>query len=197
MPINPTTLKAQIDTEITNETVDFAITPGDVGGRMKDSIDYTTEQIALAEVLTNKSTDVSTDGTSDIKYPSVKAVKDYVDQEVLSTQKFKAIVLKIERDTGSGAYTVTEILNDFPSINFTCEDSSTTGTSITADANVFTANKTEIISGIYNGSGTNIYFFTDGGDALQTLRILKFCKYDGSQTRPSGFNIKITIKVYN
>lgn len=44
MPINPTTLKAQIDSEITNETVDFAITPAEVGGRMKDAIDYTTEQ---------------------------------------------------------------------------------------------------------------------------------------------------------
>ena len=46
MPINPTTLKAQIDAEITSETVDFAITPAEVGGRMKDTIDYTTEQIA-------------------------------------------------------------------------------------------------------------------------------------------------------
>ncbi len=43
MPINPTTLKALIDTQITNETVDFAITPAEVGGRMKDAIDYTTE----------------------------------------------------------------------------------------------------------------------------------------------------------
>ncbi len=44
MPINPTTLKALIDTQITNETIDFAITPAEVGGRMKDAIDYTTEQ---------------------------------------------------------------------------------------------------------------------------------------------------------
>jgi hypothetical protein len=47
MPINPTTLKELIDTQITNETVDFAITPTEVGGRMKDTIDYTTEQVAL------------------------------------------------------------------------------------------------------------------------------------------------------
>lgn len=79
MPINPTTLKALIDTQITNETVDFSITPGEVGGRMKDTIDYTTEQIALAEVLTNKSTNVATDGASNTKYPSVKSVKDYAD----------------------------------------------------------------------------------------------------------------------
>lgn len=49
MPINPTTLKASIDTQITNETVDFAITPAEVGGRMKDCVDYTTEQSALKE----------------------------------------------------------------------------------------------------------------------------------------------------
>jgi hypothetical protein len=79
MPINPTTLKALIDTQITNETVNFAITPAEVGGRMKDTIDYTTEQIAASELLANKSTNVATDGLSNTKYPSVKAVKDYAD----------------------------------------------------------------------------------------------------------------------
>jgi hypothetical protein len=79
MPINPTTLKAQIDTEITNETVDYSITPAEVGGRMKEIVDYTTEQSALKENLTNKSTNLVTDGASNTKYPSVKAVKDYAD----------------------------------------------------------------------------------------------------------------------
>jgi hypothetical protein len=78
MPINPTTLKALIDTEITNETVDFAITPAEVGGRMKDTVDYTTEQSALKEDLTNKSTNVAL-GTSDTLYPTQNAVKAYVD----------------------------------------------------------------------------------------------------------------------
>ncbi|MEN9730511.1 MAG: hypothetical protein RLZ91_1629, partial [Bacteroidota bacterium] len=35
--------------------------------------------LTLKESLANKSTDVSADGTSNTKYPSVKAVKDYVD----------------------------------------------------------------------------------------------------------------------
>jgi hypothetical protein len=83
MPINPTTLKALIDTQITNETVDFAITPAEVGGRMKDTIDYTTEQIAASELLVNKSTNVAIDGLSNTKYPSVKAVKDYADSIVV------------------------------------------------------------------------------------------------------------------
>jgi hypothetical protein len=58
MPINPTTLKALIDTQITNETVDFAITPTEVGSRMKDTIDYTTEQIATVTATPDATTSV-------------------------------------------------------------------------------------------------------------------------------------------
>lgn len=47
MPINSTTLKLLIDTQITNETVDLAITPAEVGGRMKDIIDYVDQEVAL------------------------------------------------------------------------------------------------------------------------------------------------------
>lgn len=52
MAINPTTLKALIDTQITNETIDFAITPAEVGGRMKDTIDYSTEVATIYDVQT-------------------------------------------------------------------------------------------------------------------------------------------------
>jgi hypothetical protein len=41
-------------------------------------------QNANAEQIANKSISVTVDGTSDIKYPSVKAVKDYVDGQVTS-----------------------------------------------------------------------------------------------------------------
>jgi hypothetical protein len=51
MAINPTTLKALIDTQITNETVNFAITPTEVGERIKDTVDYTTEQILNISLL--------------------------------------------------------------------------------------------------------------------------------------------------
>ena len=52
MAINPTTLKALIDTQITNETVDFSITPAEVGDRMKDAIDYSTEVATIYNVQT-------------------------------------------------------------------------------------------------------------------------------------------------
>lgn len=70
MPINPTTLKALIDTQITNETVDFAITPAEVGGRLKDAIDYTTEQSTGYLVL---SALISQSGTS---APTAKILKN-------------------------------------------------------------------------------------------------------------------------
>ncbi|WP_374504899.1 hypothetical protein [Flavobacterium sp.] len=41
--------------------------------------------VNLKEDVINKSTDVTVDGTSDSKYPSVKAIKSYVDNQVISS----------------------------------------------------------------------------------------------------------------
>lgn len=74
---------------LTNKTITspLGIVKADVG---LDNVDNTsdankpvstatTTQLDLKEILTNKSTNVTTDGASDTKYPSVKAVKTYVD----------------------------------------------------------------------------------------------------------------------
>ncbi|MEY4647457.1 MAG: hypothetical protein RIQ98_1293, partial [Bacteroidota bacterium] len=50
---------------------------GDLSGTASSP---TVPGLALKEDLANKSTNVSSDGTSDTKYPSVRAVKTYVDQ---------------------------------------------------------------------------------------------------------------------
>ncbi|WGK94751.1 MULTISPECIES: hypothetical protein [Flavobacterium] len=68
------------------------LTPKDI---FLDKIDNTSDidkpvsiltqvSLNLKEDLTNKSSDISTDGTSNVKYPTVKAIKDYVDQQVSS-----------------------------------------------------------------------------------------------------------------
>lgn len=44
--INPTTLKAAIDTQITNKAAG-TVTRASIGGRMKEAVDYATEQSAL------------------------------------------------------------------------------------------------------------------------------------------------------
>jgi len=40
-----TTLKAQIDSQITNETTPLSITPADVGGNLKAVVDYVDQQV--------------------------------------------------------------------------------------------------------------------------------------------------------
>jgi len=154
MPINPTTLKALIDTQITNETVDFAITPTEVGSRMKDTIDYTTEQIALAEVLTNKSTNVTTDGASDTKYPSVKAVKDYVDAN--SGGGTFLVYSALISQSGTSNPTLKELENT-TGVTFSCTRGSTGNYTLTGSSNVFTADKTATIYS-FNSNGS----FPDG-----------------------------------
>ncbi len=108
-----TSLKAQIDSQITNKTAAGSITPTVVGDNLKDIVDYTDQEVNLNKVVdatsnvkgkiklsgdlggtadaptvpnltikenkSNKSTSVATDGGSDEKYPSVKAVKTYAD----------------------------------------------------------------------------------------------------------------------
>jgi hypothetical protein len=55
---------------------------GDLGGT---AMNPTVPELANKENTANKSTSVQTDGTSNTKYPSVKAVKDYVDQATMGT----------------------------------------------------------------------------------------------------------------
>lgn len=55
---------------------------GDLGGTATSP---TVPALANKENSSNKSTSVQTDGTNDTKYPSVKAVKDYVDQATMGT----------------------------------------------------------------------------------------------------------------
>ena len=76
-----TVLKTQIDTDITNKTTSKSISPLNVGKNIKDVVDYVDQETNTKELLVNKSTSVTTDGASDTKYPSVKAVKTYVDNK--------------------------------------------------------------------------------------------------------------------
>jgi hypothetical protein len=102
MPINPTTLKALIDTQITNETVDFAITPTEVGSRMKDTIDYTTEQIAgipdatestkgIAQLASTVEVGAGTNGTKIVTPVKLKAVLDLKQATLVSGTNIKTI----------------------------------------------------------------------------------------------------------
>lgn len=72
-------LNTYINTNITDKTAIDSLTPADEGNALKEVSDYIDQQDDLKENLSNKSTDVTTDGASNTKYPSVKSVKDYAD----------------------------------------------------------------------------------------------------------------------
>ena len=69
------TLTTDLATEVTRATTAENTLITDLG---TETTRATTAE-ATKEDLANKSIDVSTDGTSDTKYPSVKSVKTYVD----------------------------------------------------------------------------------------------------------------------
>ena len=64
--------------------------------------------LTLKESIANKSTDVSADGTSNTKYPSVKAVKDYVD--IATTGIAFQAALNAKADINSPTFTGTPYL---------------------------------------------------------------------------------------
>jgi len=192
MPINPTTLKALIDTQITNETVDFAITPAEVGGRIKDTIDYTTEQIGASELLVNKSTNVATDGASDEKYPSVKAVKDYVDANVLPYRFWRAKI---------NSSSVVSVL--FDNIGFTSPTitNPSNGRLIITKTGFFTGldmSKIEFLTETINNAGTPYVCVLDSysltpNDAAR----LNIFDMAGAQPSTPSTTFTVEIRIYN
>jgi hypothetical protein len=92
-----TALKAQIDSQITNETTQNSITPTEVGVNIKAVVDYADQEVALKESSANKSTDGTFLENSDVKFPSQKAVKTYVDSNpAIVTKVFKKTITQAQ-----------------------------------------------------------------------------------------------------
>lgn len=79
---------------LTNKTITspLGLVKADVGLSNVDNTSDANKPLSIAEIaalllkenVSNKSTNVTTDGASDTKYPSVKAVKTYVDANILT-----------------------------------------------------------------------------------------------------------------
>jgi hypothetical protein len=72
-------LKANITDVNAGLTLKANITDVNAGLALKANITDVNNALALKENLANKSLDLAVDGSSDVKYPSVKSVKTYVD----------------------------------------------------------------------------------------------------------------------
>ena len=70
------TLTTNLNTEVTDRTNGDATITTNLNNEVTRA---TNAERITKEDVANKSTDVTTDGSSDTKYPSVKSVKDYVD----------------------------------------------------------------------------------------------------------------------
>jgi len=74
-----TTAEATLTTNLTAEVTRATAAEGTLTTNLTAEVTRATATEALKEILANKSINVTTDGASDTKYPSVKAVKTYVD----------------------------------------------------------------------------------------------------------------------
>ncbi|MEH6406741.1 MAG: hypothetical protein V7767_05625, partial [Leeuwenhoekiella sp.] len=88
-----------IDNEIERATIAETTIEAD----LQTEIDARLTEADFKEDILNKSTDMVLDGSSDTKYPSVKSVKNYVDEN--STLTLAGLNLKVDKVTGKGLST--------------------------------------------------------------------------------------------
>jgi len=84
-----------------SDSITKYVTPSQLNAKTFDSISIY-NQLALREYLINKSTSVSIDANSDIKYPSTKAVKLYVDSTMANSNGNGSSVISVANG-GTGA----------------------------------------------------------------------------------------------
>lgn len=91
------------------------------------NIDEIEQEILLKEDISNKSTDVLTDASSETKYPSVKSVKTYVDARISEQNQFVDTTLQTLQLLQDG-------LTNSNQVDTTKEDIANKSTSILTDA---------------------------------------------------------------
>ncbi len=103
--------------------------------------------ILLKEDKANKSINVTTDATSDIKYPSVKAIKTYVDANIITGSPATATnTTDITTNTTDIATNVTNIAGNTTDITGNTTDIATNVTNISGNTTDITTNATDILS---------------------------------------------------
>lgn len=189
-------LDTYIDTNITDKTAANSLTPTDEGNALKEVANYVDQQDELSEVLTNKSTNVTTDGASDTKYPSAKAVKDYVDANAGSN--YKSYVANVSYNAVNNVF-IDEI--GFSSVVVT---NPSNGKVVFTKTGVFTGvdvNKICFMSqNLSNFGSVFVTLLSQGGTFGEnpndkfTLNIYDMA---GAQTGTPSGSVNIEIRIYN
>ncbi|MGZ9736475.1 beta strand repeat-containing protein [Flavobacterium sp. GNP002] len=105
-----TTAEGTLTTNLATETTRATTAEGTLTTNLASEITRATTAEASKEALVNKSTSVSSDGTSDTKYPSVKSVKDYVDAS--ATSGSTALATEVSRSTTAEATLTTNLASE-------------------------------------------------------------------------------------
>ncbi|MFK5958388.1 MAG: hypothetical protein QM495_05880, partial [Lutibacter sp.] len=124
-------------TGIATNATDIATNATDIGTNAAS--------ILLKEDKVNKSINVVTDGASDVKYPSVKAIKTYVDASIITGSPATVTnTTNIATNTTDIASNTTDISTNVTNIAGNTTDITTNATAIGTNANDITANTTDI-----------------------------------------------------
>ena len=150
------------------------------------------EALDLKQDTSNLSTDVETDGASDTKYPSVKAVKDYVDANVLPYRFWRAKI---------NSSSVVSVL--FDNIGFTSPiiTNPSNGRLIITKTGFFTGldmSKIEFLTETINNSGTPYVCILDSYSlAPNDAARLNIFDMAGAQPSTPSTTFTVEIRIYN
>ena len=150
------------------------------------------EALDLKQDTSNLSTDVETDGASDTKYPSVKAVKDYVDANVLPYRFWRAKI---------NSSSVVSVL--FDNIEFTSPTitNPSNGRLIITKTGFFTGldmSKIEFLTETINNSGTPYVCILDSYSlAPNDAARLNIFDMAGAQPSTPSTTFTVEIRIYN
>lgn len=188
MPINPTTLKALIDTQITNETVDFAITPAEVGGRMKDCVDYTTEQVGLKQNTLESGTNIKTiNGESLLGSGNIEIGGGVLPYKTIS------FFLSISGTTPTPTYKQ----NDFPLETITMTIPLNAKLRIASTGSILNPTNTKVMATIFDIGG-QMFFGVPDYSLLPFFLDIDLRRFDNNQSStPSFSGVYFEIRIFN
>ena len=169
---------------------------GDLAG---SATSPTVPGLALKESLSNKSMDVAADASSNTKYPSVRAVKDYVDQATSGIASLTSLNNKADLNspvfTGtpslpSGTTGVTQTSgNNSTALATTAFVQTAMASATVVDANTTTKGKIQL-AGDLGGTGTTAAAPVISDNAISTAKIangaVTDAKFSGSLTVGKG-----------
>jgi hypothetical protein len=169
---------------------------GDLAG---SATSPTVPGLALKESLSNKSMDVAADASSNTKYPSVRAVKDYVDQATSGIASLTSLNNKADLNspvfTGtpslpSGTTGVTQTSgNNSTALATTAFVQTAMASATVVDANTTTKGKIQL-AGDLGGTGTTAAAPVISDNAVSTAKIangaVTDAKFSGSLTVGKG-----------